>query len=153
MLKRPITYEDFNGETHTEDFYFNLTKTELYEMETEIEGGLVETMNKIIEEKNNHQLIKLFQRIILRAYGQKSEDGKRFIKNEQLAEEFSQTAAYDQLFIELGSNADAGAEFIIGIVPKDIGREGEKQMKELEKLSPPPANEQPNQEAPTTNEG
>jgi hypothetical protein len=120
MLKRDITYENFNGESITETFYFNLTKTELIKLEVDKEGGLQATIQRIIESKDNKSLIEEFQSIILMSYGTKSDDGKRFIKSEELREQFSQTAAYDALFMELATSDDAAAVFIKGVVPKDI---------------------------------
>lgn len=129
MLKKTITYVDFNGEERTEDFYFNLTKAEITEMELEVKGGLTKTINDITKAEDTPALIKLFKNIILRSYGVKSEDGKRFIKNDQLREEFTQTAAYSELFMELATNADAAAEFVNAIVPSDIA----EKMKEVDK--------------------
>lgn len=126
MFKRDITYEDFDGEKITETFYFNLTKTELIELEVEHKNGLQEAMQRIIKANDRKQLITEFKRIILLAYGVKSDDGKRFIKNDILREEFSQSAAYDSLFMELATNEESAAAFINGIVPKDFAKELEK---------------------------
>lgn len=120
MLKRTIKYEDFNGVEVVEDFYFNLSKSELIEMEAEYQGGLSDTLNRIIAAKDNKTLIAEFKKLVLNSYGQKSADGKRFIKSEVLREEFAQTAAYDMLFMELASNEDASSDFIQGIMPKDM---------------------------------
>jgi|SRR4051812_22273373 len=126
MLKREITYEDFDGEKVTGTFYFNLTKSEIIELEVAYSGGLQETLQLIIKTDNKKRLIEEFKRIILLAYGVKSEDGKRFIKNDELREEFSQTAAYDELFIELATSEESAAVFIKGIIPKDFAKEVEK---------------------------
>lgn len=123
MLKRDITYEDFNGEKVTETFYFNLTKTEIVELELAYEGGLEAGINRIIEAENLKDLVAEFQKIVLMAYGEKSPDGKRFIKNDEMREAFSQTAAYDALFMELATNDDAAATFIKGIIPQDLSRQ------------------------------
>ena len=120
MLKKTITYTDYNNETRTEDFFFNLSKAEIMEMELSIEGGLSETINRIINTKDIPSLIKIFKDLLLRSYGMKSPDGKRFIKNKELTEEFSQTEAYSQLFMELATDADAAAAFVNGIVPADM---------------------------------
>jgi hypothetical protein len=120
MLKRNITYEDFDGNTVTEVFYFNLSKTEIVELEVEYEGGLEKSIQRIIEAKDYEVLIREFQRLILLSYGVKSEDGKRFVKSDQLREEFKQTAAYDALFVELAADENAAADFFIGVVPKDL---------------------------------
>jgi hypothetical protein len=126
MLKRDITYEDFNGETVTDTFYFNLTKTEIIQLQFGYEGGLEAAIRKIIEAEDGKSLIEEFQKIVLAAYGVKSDDGKRFIKSEQLREEFSQTAAYDALFMDLATNEDSAADFVKGVVPKDLTAELEK---------------------------
>lgn len=120
MLKKTITYTDYNGAERTEDFYFNLTKAELMEMEMSTTGGLAEMIQRIVAAQDAPAIIKIFKELVLNAYGQKSPDGKRFIKNETLKEEFSQTEAYSQLFMELAMDADAAAKFISGIIPKDI---------------------------------
>jgi hypothetical protein len=120
MLKRDITYEDFNGETVTETFYFNLTKTEIIELEVGYKQGLEETIKAIIKAQDNKSLIGEFKKIVLMAYGIKSEDGRRFIKSDQLREEFAQSAAYDALFMDLATNEDSAANFIMGIIPRDL---------------------------------
>lgn len=120
MLKRSITYEDFNGEKTTEVFYFNLNKSELIELESTYKAGLGETLQRIIEANDNAAIVKEFKRLILASYGVKSEDGKRFIKTDQLREEFTQTAAYDALFMELATDENAATIFIAGIMPKDM---------------------------------
>ena len=117
MLKRSITYTDYNGGTRTEDFYFNLTQAEVTEMELSVDGGLVEMINRIVAAQDGKQIIATFKDIILRAYGEKSPDGKRFVKSQELRDAFSQTEAYSILFMELATNADAAAAFIKGIVP------------------------------------
>lgn len=141
MLKRDITYEDYNGETVTDTFYFNLTKTEIIELEVGYEGGLEMAIQRIIEAKDNRSLIEEFKKIVLAAYGVKSEDGKRFIKSATLREEFSQTAAYDALFMDLATNEDAAAKFITGIIPKDLAEavpDKPSQNIQTVELPPPP---------------
>lgn len=117
MLKRTITYPDYNGGSRTEDFYFNLTQAEITEMELSVDGGLIEMITRIVAAQDGKQIIATFKDIILRAYGEKSPDGKRFIKSQELRDAFSQTEAYSQLFMELATNADAAAAFVNGIVP------------------------------------
>lgn len=117
MLKQTRTYTDYNGVERTEDFYFNLTKAELTEMEMGTTGGLSEMINKVIATKDAPQIIKIFKELVLRAYGEKSADGRRFIKSDELREEFSQTEAYSDLFMELATDADKAAAFVNGIIP------------------------------------
>lgn len=120
MLKRNITYEDFNGDKVTDTHYFNLTRTEIIELEVGYEGGLEKTIKRIVDAKDSKTLIAEFKRIVLLSYGVRTEDGKRFIKSDALREEFTQTAAYDALFMELATDADAATQFVQGIIPKDM---------------------------------
>lgn len=118
MLKKTITYVDYNGVERTEDFYFNLTKAELMEMELEQKGGLGELIKKIVAAKDVPEIVRIFKMLILKAYGVKSEDGKRFIKNDEVRKEFEETEAYSTLFTELAMDSDAAEAFINSIVPK-----------------------------------
>lgn len=120
MLKKTITYTDYNNVERTEDFYFNLTKAEIMEMEMGTSGGLAEMINKIVSSKDTPSIITVFKDIILKAYGEKSPDGKRFVKSKEISTAFSQTEAYSQLFMELSLNADAAAKFVNGIIPGDL---------------------------------
>ena len=117
MLKKTITYTNYNGIEVTEDFYFNLTKAEIMEMEMSASGGMAEMINKIVASQDAPAIIKIFKELILKAYGEKSADGKRFMKSEEISVAFSQTEAYSQLFMELATDADAAAKFVNGIVP------------------------------------
>jgi hypothetical protein len=127
MLKRAITYEDFNGETVTEEFYFNITKSELVELEVgHGEGGIEAFIKRIVKAQDNKELIAEFKRIILLSYGVKSADGRRFMKSDELRTEFEQTAAFDALFIELATSDDAAAKFIQGILPRDMTPDQDK---------------------------
>ena len=117
MLKKTITYVDYNGTERKEDFYFNLSKAEIMEMEMGTPGGMVEMINKIVAAQDAPAIIDMFKKMILKAYGEKSADGKRFIKSKELSEAFSQTEAYSQLFMELATDADAASKFVNGIVP------------------------------------
>ena len=117
MLKKTITYTDYNDVERTEDFYFNLTKAELMEMEMGAVGGLSGMIEKIVSAKDAPAIIKVFKELVLKAYGEKSADGKRFIKSKELSEAFSQTEAYSQLFMELATDSDAASKFVNGIVP------------------------------------
>ena len=117
MLKKTITYIDYNGTERKEDFYFNISKAEIMEMEMGTTGGMVEMINKIVAAQDAPAIIDMFKKMILKAYGEKSADGKRFIKSKELSEAFSQTEAYSQLFMELATDADAASKFVNGIVP------------------------------------
>lgn len=118
MLKKTFTYTDYNGVERTEDHYFNLSQAELMEMELSTAGGLAERINKIVAAQDAPEIVKVFKDLVLKAYGQKSADGRRFIKSEELSNEFAQTEAYSQLFMELATDADAAAKFVNGIVPQ-----------------------------------
>lgn len=122
MLKKTITYVDYNGTQRTEDFYFNLSQAEIMEMEMSTVGGFVEMINRIVEAQDTPSLIKIFKDLILKTYGEKSLDGKRFIKSDEIREAFSQTEAYSQLFMELATNANAAAEFVNGVIPKSLNK-------------------------------
>jgi len=128
MLKKRITYTDYNGTKREEDFYFNLSKAEIMEMEMSTSGGLTEMITRIIETQDAPSIIKVFKEIIMKAYGEKSPDGKRFIKSKELSESFAQTEAYSELFMELASDSDAASKFVNGIIPADMAREMEKQQ-------------------------
>lgn len=119
MLKKTITYTDYNGVERKEDFYFNLTKAEIMEMEMSEAGGMSEMIKKIVDAKEAPAIIKVFKELILKAYGEKSADGKRFIKTPEISAMFAQTEAYSELFMELASDADKAAEFVKGIAPVD----------------------------------
>ena len=115
MLKKKITYVDYDGVERTEEFHFNLNKAELTQMEMSKEGGLVKTIEKIVETNDSKQLVDIFTELILKSYGEKSVDGKRFIKNQELTDAFSQTEAYSELFMLLATDADEAAAFVNGI--------------------------------------
>lgn len=117
MLKLTRTYEDYNGNSRTEDFYFNLTQAEVIEMEVSVDGGLVEHINRIVAAQNGREIIAMFKDLVLRAYGEKSADGKRFIKNQEIRDAFAQTEAYSDLFMELATDAKSAADFVNGIIP------------------------------------
>lgn len=123
MIKKTITYFDYNDVERTEDFYFNLTEAEVLEMEMSISGGLTEMIKRIVATQDQPAIIKIFKDLILKAYGEKSPDGKRFIKSEEIATAFSQTEAYSQLFMKLATDADEASKFVNGIVPTGAARQ------------------------------
>lgn len=126
MLKKTITYTDYNGVERKEDHYFNLTKAEIMEMEMSTTGGLSEMINRIVAAQDAPSIIKVFKDLILKAYGVKSPDGKRFIKSKEISEEFAQTEAYSELFMELATDSDAASNFINGIVPVEAQQRANK---------------------------
>lgn len=120
MLKRKITYKDFNGIERSENFYFNLTETELMEMEMSEVGGFKERVQRVIDAKDSATIIEIFKDFILKSYGEKSPDGKYFDKSPEISRRFANTNAYSVLFMELAMNADKASEFIKGIVPEAV---------------------------------
>ena len=119
MLKKTVTYQDFNGVERTEDFYFNLNKAEVAEMEMSTPGGYAEMLQRIAKAQDSKAIITAFKQLVLDSYGVKSPDGRRFIKNDELREEFEQTNAYPEIFMELASDAEKAAEFVNGIMPNE----------------------------------
>lgn len=123
MLKKTITFTDYNDVERTEDYYFNLNQAEIMEMEMSIAGGFAETIQRIVAAKDAPAIIAIFKDLILKAYGVKSPDGKQFIKSEELRTAFSQTEAYSILFMELATDADAAAKFVNGIIPASMRKQ------------------------------
>lgn len=131
MLKKTITYTDYDGVERTEDFYFNLNKAELMEMELSTAGGMEKRLNRIISARDTKEIIGIFKDIILRAYGEKSDDGKRFTKSHEISRAFAQTEAYSELFMELATDDKAASAFINGIIPASIAAEVAKQNPQI----------------------
>lgn len=127
MLKKTITYTDYNGTERSEVHYFNLTKTEIMKMELSTKGGLTEMVQRIIAAQDTPALLEIFDGLILKSYGIKDADGKGFVKNEAATKAFTESGAYDVLFMELVTDAKAAADFINGIVPADLAAEAAKQ--------------------------
>lgn len=120
MLKKVITFTDYNGVERKEEHYFNLTKSELVKMQYSINGGYGEMVQRAIEAKDGKVIMNVIEELIDKSYGIKSLDGRRFEKSEEITKAFKQTEAYDQLFIELVTDDVKAAEFINGIRPADI---------------------------------
>jgi len=123
MYKKTITYTDYNDVEQTEDFYFNLNKAELIKIQLANNGTLQAKLERLINTRETSEIAQIFQDIIDMSYGVKSDDGKRFIKNQEVLDAFKQTEAYSELFVELTSNADAAIEFITGIIPAKIAEQ------------------------------
>ena len=131
MLKKKIKFTDYNGVEREQTYYFNLSEAELTEMEFGITGGLSGMIEKIIETQEMPEMIRLWKDFILRSYGEKSNDGLRFIKSDELSTAFSQTEAYNKLYMELATDSKAAADFLNGIIPNKI-METAKQIKAAE---------------------
>lgn len=123
MIKKTITYTDFNGNERTEDQYFNLTKAEITKMELSIKGGLAEMIKRIVDAQDTPAIIEVFEDLIKRSYGVKTPDGRGFVKKPEDLEAFMATEAYSQLFMELATDADAAAQFVNGIIPADMANQ------------------------------
>ena len=120
MIKWPITYTDYNGEVVTEDFYFNLNKAELIQMQFKANGSYSSYIQNIVTTRNFSALGEEFRNLILSAYGRKSDDGRRFIKSKELRDEFEQSEAYVSLYVDLINNTDNMNRFVQGVLPADI---------------------------------
>ena len=120
MLKKTITYTDYNGEERKEDFYFNLSKAEIMEMQLSVDGGLSTWLEEVIQAKDVPTISKLFKDLILKSYGKKSADGVRFEKSEDISKGFEQSEAYSELFMELIGDSKAASDFFNAIIPKDL---------------------------------
>ena len=120
MVVEKIKYTDFNGLEREEEFMFNLTEAEMTEMELTTDGGLSDSIKKIIAAQDTPEIIKVFKMLLLKSYGEKSADGRRFVKSDKLSEEFSQTNAYSQLFMKLATDDKAAVAFINGIMPDSM---------------------------------
>ena len=123
MYKILEKYEDYDGNERVEEFYFNLTKAEITDMELTTEGGMSAMLNRIIAAKDTSKLIAVFKDLILRSYGQKSPDGRRFIKSDELTKEFTETPAYSQIYLRLATDDKAATEFVNNVIPKDLQKE------------------------------
>lgn len=134
MYKKTIKYEDYNGVEREEDFYFNLSKAELMELELGIAGGYTTWVKRIIAAQDIPTLITIFKELLLKTYGEKSADGKRFIKSPELSEAFSQTEAYSIMFMEMATNTKAASDFFNGIAPKDSKIDPKELEEETKKL-------------------
>jgi hypothetical protein len=131
MYKKTLTYTDFNGTEVTEDLYFNLSKAELTEMNLSTKGGLVARMQAIAASDDGAILVSTFKDLVLRAYGVKSADGRRFIKTPELREEFTQTNAYSEFFMLLATDDKEAADFMNNVVPNNLEPEDHKQKQNL----------------------
>lgn len=120
MIKKTINFTDYNGVERSEDFYFNLTKAEMLQMEMSMNGGLTANLQRIIQTQDTAQIVAIFKDIIAKSYGEKSNDGRRFIKNQEVLDNFVETEAYSILYMELATDADKASEFINGLIPANV---------------------------------
>lgn len=122
MIKKTITYTDFNGGERTEDFYFHLTKAEITKMEMSVNGGMAERIQRIVSAQDQPAIIEVFEDLIKKSYGVKTPDGRGFVKRKEDLEGFMATEAYSQLFMELATDSDAASKFVNGIIPADLSK-------------------------------
>lgn len=134
MIKKTISYTDYFGKNRKEDFYFNLNKTELLEMEAEMPGGYAKVLGDIVHSEDNFKIVKILKLIVKKSYGEKSEDGRRFIKSQELSEAFLQTEAYNVMMMEFLQDAEAFSEFCNGLMPKDLSIDQEQVEKQIEEI-------------------
>ena len=123
MIKKTISYTDYNGNARTEDHYFNLSKSEIMKMEMSVAGGLAEMIQRVVAAQDQTAIMQIFEDLIHKSYGVKTPDGKGFRKTAADLEAFIATPAYDELFMELATNPDAAANFVNGIIPADMAKE------------------------------
>lgn len=128
MFKKTMTYTDWDGVERTEDVYFNLSKAEILEMQLTTEGGVDKMIQRMVKAKDTVSLVKLYKELILKAYGRKSADGRRFEKSEEISREFTETPMFSDLYMELSTNDQAASDFIMGIMPRDLEAEVKKAM-------------------------
>ena len=128
MLKRTITYTDYDGVERTEDFYFNLNKAELTSLFNSVSGGLEKQLDQIIKTKDGPRIMENFRKILQLSYGVKSNDGRKFMKSPEIFSDFEATEAYSIIFMELCTDAEAAADFLKGILPKDLAEEVARQQ-------------------------
>lgn len=120
MYVKKISYTDYDGHKREEEFYFNLTKAECLTLEMGTSGGITKMINQLIAAQDIPELLKVYTDIVTKSYGEKSPDGKRFIKSKELTEAFMQTEAFSDFFVEISTNAKAASTFVNGIIPKDL---------------------------------
>ena len=123
MIKKTISYTDFNGGERTEDFYFHLTKAEITKMEMSVNGGMAERIQRIVSAQDQPAIIEVFEDLIKKSYGVKTPDGRGFVKRKEDLEAFMATEAYSQLFMELATDSDAASKFVNGIIPADLSKQ------------------------------
>ena len=127
MYKKKITYTDYNGQERTEDFYFNLSRSELIMLESTTPGGYAAMLQRIIDSKDQRQLMNEFTNLIKMSYGVKSDDGKHFVKNDEIVNEFLNSAAFDQMFLEFFTEENAASDFANGVLPSSMNNDIDRQ--------------------------
>ena len=132
MRKETITYTDYNNVTRTEDFFFNLNEAELTALQYGVDGGMKEMLERIVKSNDNKQIMACFHDLIAKSYGEKSPDGRRFVKSTELSEAFMQTEAYNELMLRFMTDANYSAEFIKDVLADVTKRTEERNAKKAE---------------------
>lgn len=128
MIKKTVTYKDFDGNERTEDFYFHLTEQELTEWELSVDGGLSGVLTRIINSKDNKKIIEIFKDLLIRSYGVKTPDGRGFVKNEEVLNDFKYTQAFSDIYMELATDDKAASDFVNGIIPESLMKEASEKV-------------------------
>jgi len=132
MIKKTVTFTDFDGNKRTEDFYFHLTEQELTEWELSVDGGLSGVLTRIVNSQDTKTLIGIFKDLLIKSYGVKTPDGRGFVKNEEVLNNFTCTQAFSDIYMELATDDKAAAEFVNGVMPAGLADKANKEMKVAE---------------------
>lgn len=132
MIKKTVTFTDFDGNKRTEDFYFHLTEQELTEWELSVDGGLSGVLTRIVNSQDTKTLIGIFKDLLIKAYGVKTPDGRGFVKNEEVLNNFTCTQAFSDIYMELATDDKAAAEFVNGVMPASLAKKAKEEMKVAE---------------------
>lgn len=132
MIKKTVTYTDFDGNERTEDFYFHLTEQELTEWELSVDGGLSGALSRVINTEDNKKLVEIFKNLLVKSYGVKTPDGRGFIKNQEVLDNFIYTQAFSDIYMELATDDKAASEFVNGVIPASLADKARAEMKATE---------------------
>lgn len=121
MFSDKITYEDFDGNTQTQEVFFNISKVEALSLETSYPGGYGDYLQKVVDTNDNHRILEVFKDIVKKSYGVKSEDGKRFVKSEEEYKKFEESPVYDEFVMKLIGDENYALDFVIGVMPSTDG--------------------------------
>lgn len=132
MIKKTVTFKDFDGNDRTEDFYFHLTEQELTEWEFSIDGGLSGVLRRITQSTDLTKYVEIFKDLLIRSYGVKTPDGRGFIKSKEVLDNFIYTQAFSDIYMELATDDKAASEFVNGIIPESLRERANAEMKVAE---------------------
>ena len=123
MWIKEVTYTDYFGNQRTEKCHFQLSESELTELAYSVKGGFIAAMTRMIDDRNEPELVENYKKLLLLAYGEISPDGRRFMKSEELSREFSQTPMYDKIFMELTTSETALSDFVRNVIPQNLSND------------------------------